>query len=478
MLHYDKEDLKTILNNLSVLLSASAYVFLIPIIFVLIYNEPQIYLYLYVLLALVVRVFASLIKFKPNVEIERRHAIVSIILFWLIFALFASIPFIVLEGQTFIDGFFESSSALTSTGYSMFASQDVLMHSTLFWRVFLEWLSGIGIVVLAIMGLLLTYSKFKMFAESEGHNEKITSSIKKTVLIFVAIYVVTSLIGIVLLRVTGMPLFDSIYYTFTSISSTGSNMTDAGLLQYNSFWALLIVFGLMVFGAMSFILHYKIFIKKNPFLYFKDKSFLFFIFMTIILFVFVMLQYSKLIPFHTLFYLVSSATGGINLFPISVHQTFPDFFKGVIIFLMFVGASTASTGGGIKWQRFIIILKTVWWKTKEMLLPKNALFQKRFDDQTIDDKVTLEVLSYTLMFVLFILLGTFILIALGYNALDSLLEITSAQSNIGFETGIVTTSMPLIGKIVFILNMFIGRLEIIPILVLFGFLFNIRLWKK
>ena len=96
MLHYNKEDLKIILNNLSVLLSASAYVFLLPIIFVLIYNEPQIYLYLYVLLALIVRIFARLLRFKSEITIERRHAIVSIILFWIVFSLFASIPFIVL----------------------------------------------------------------------------------------------------------------------------------------------------------------------------------------------------------------------------------------------------------------------------------------------------------------------------------------------------------------------------------------------
>lgn len=478
MLHYNKEDLKVILNNISILLKNSAYVFLIPIIIVLIYNEPTIFLFLYVLLALIVRTFGNLISFKTQLSLERRHAIVTIILFWIIFTLFASIPFIVLENLSFIDGLFEASSALTSTGYSMFASQDVLMHSTLFWRVLLEWLSGIGIVVLAILGLFLTYSKFKLFAESEGHSEKLKSSIKKTVIIFVTIYVVTSLIGIILLRITGMPLFDSIYYTFTSISSTGSNMTDAGLLSYNSIWPLIVIFGLMLFGAMSFISHYTVYKNKNPFLYFKDKSFLFYIFMTLSLFILVILQYSKLIPFHTLFYLVSAGTGGISLFNASTHYMFPDIFKGALIFLMFVGASTASTGGGIKWQRLIIILKTIWWKTKEMILPNNVIFQRKFDGQKIDDKITLDVLSFTLMYVLFVLFGTLTMIALGYNALDSLLEITSAQSNIGLDTGIVTTAMPLLGKLVFILCMFVGRLEIIPVLVFFGFIVNIRLRKK
>ena len=478
MLYYNKEDLKLILNNISVLLSASAYVFLIPIIFVFIYKEPTYYLFLYVLLALIVRTVAKLLKFKTKISVERRHAVVTIILFWIIFSLFASIPFIVLENCSFIDGFFESVSALTSTGYSMFASQSSLMYSTLFWRAFLEWLSGIGIVVLAILGLFLTYSKFKLFAESEGHTEKLKSSVKKTVAIFVAIYVFISIVGIILLRISGMPFFDSMYYTFTSIPSTGSDMTDTGLLGYNSIWVLVIIMFLMIFGAMSFITHYRVYDKKSLLEYFRDKSFVFYIIMAIFLFFIVMLQFSKLVPLHTLFYIVSSSTGGLSLFNYGIHQAFPDFFKGILIFLMFVGASTASPGGGIKLQRFIIFLKIVWWKTKEMILPEKAVFRKQFNGENIDTKIMLEVLGFILMYVLFILLGTFVFIALGYNALDSLFEVTSAQGNIGIPVGVISVATPIIGKIMLIINMLVGRLEIIPILVLFGFLFNIRLWRR
>lgn len=477
MLHYSLDDLKLISNNLSILLKSSAYVFLIPIIIVLIYNEPTIFIYLYVLLALVVRLFSSLLQFKSNAPVERRHAVVTIILFWIIFALFASIPFII-EGLPFIDGFFESVSALTSTGYSMFVSQNTLMYSTLFWRAILEWLSGIGIVVLAILGLFMTYSKFKIFAESEGHAEKMKSSIKKTVIIFVAIYIVISIIGIVLLRITGVPLFDSVYYTFTSISSTGSDMVDGGLLNYNSIWPLIVVLFLMLFGSMSFITHYRAFSKRSIIEYFKDKTIWFYTAIILFFFLFVMLKFSKLIPFHTLFYLISSATGGVNLFSSSVHQTFPDFFKAILVFLMFIGASTASTGGGIKIQRFIIIIKSVWWKVKSILLPKNSIFKREFNGEMINDGIISEVMSFALIYGLFILFGTFIFVALGYGALDSLLEVTSAQTNIGLSVGIIGPGLAVVGKITAIILMFIGRLEIIPVLVLFGFIFNIRPWRK
>lgn len=476
MLHYNKEDVKLIFNTVSSLLSASAYVFLFPIIFVLLYNEPTIFLYLYVLLALVVRVFAKLLSFKSKVEVERRHAVVSIILFWIFFSLFASIPFIVLEGASFIDGFFEAVSAITSTGVSMFLGKS-LMHSTLFWRSFLNWFSGIGIVVLAIMGLFMIYSKFKLFAESEGHSEKIGSSVKKTISIFVGIYGVFTIIGIILLRISGLPLFDSIYYTFTSISLTGTSMNSVGLLGYNSIWALIVVLFLLLAGGTSFITHYRVYSKRSLWEYFKDKNILFYIFITTFFFIFVMLKFSKLLPLHTLFYVISAETGGATLFTNAVHKTFPELVKGIMIFLMFVGGSTVSTAGGIKIQRLGIILKSIWWKVKAMLLPKNAVFRRRFNGQNITDRVTLEVMGYVLMYVLFVLFSTFVLMALGYHAINALFEVTSIQGGIGISTGIVSTSMPLIAKIILIINMFVGRLEIMPVLVLFGFLFNIRLRK-
>jgi trk system potassium uptake protein TrkH len=255
-------------------------------------------------------------------------------------------------------------------------------------------------------------------------------------------------------------------------------MTDAGLMGYNSIWPLIIILGLMLFGSMSFITHYRAFSKRSIIEYFKDKTIWVYTGIIIFFFLFVMLKFSKLIPFHTLFYLISSATGGVNLFGANIHQAFPDFFKAILIFLMFIGASTASTGGGIKIQRFVIIIKSVWWKVKSILLPKNSLFRREFNGDMVTDNVISDVMSFALIYGLFILLGTFIFVALGYGALDSLLEITSVQTNIGLSVGIIGPSLSVIGKMTAIILMFVGRLEIIPVLVLFGFIFNIRPWRK
>lgn len=478
MLHYGREDLKVIFTNLSFLLNISAYVFLLPIIAIFIFQEPKLYILVYLFLALIMRLFSKIIKFNPKIDIERRHAVVTIILFWIIFALFASIPFIAIEGYNFIDSFYESVSSMSSTGASMFNSQDALAYSSLFWRSLLEWLGGIGIVILAIMGLFMTYSNFRLFAESEGRSEKITSNVRKTLMIFIGLYFAFSLFGIVALRLAGLPLFDSVYYTFTSISSTGSSMSDLGVLGYgNEVVVLVLLLLLMILGTTSFITHYRVFTNKSLREYWKDKSLIFFIFIGIFFFFFVMLKFSKLVPLHTLYTIFSSGMGGVSLYPMEFNVNLPDVVKGILVFMMFVGGSTASAGGGIKRQRLLLIIKIIWWKTKTMLLPKNANFRRKFDNNIVDDKTILEVLGYVLMYVLFIILGTFVLMGLGYNGMDSLMEVTSHQGNIGMPI-FVDASLPLIGKIMLIINMFIGRLEIVPVLVLFGFIFNIRLRKK
>jgi trk system potassium uptake protein TrkH len=478
MLHYGREDLKVIFTNLSTLLNASSYIFLLPILMIFIYQEPKLYIIVYLILALVMRLFSKLIKSNPKIEVERRHAVVTIILFWLTFGLFASVPFIVIEGHNFINGFYESISAMSSTGVSMFASQNALAYSSLFWRSLLEWLGGIGIVVLAIMGLFMTYSNFKLFAESEGRSDKITPNVKKTLAIFIILYFAFSLFGIVALRVAGLPLFDSMYYTFTSISGTGSDMTDVGVLGYGNEIAVLFLLLLIMFlGTTSFITHYRVFINKNLREYWKDKSLVYFIIIGLFFFFFIMLKFSKLVPLHTLYTIFSSGMGGVSLYPMSFNVNLPDVVKGIIVFMMFVGGSTASSGGGIKRQRLLLIIKIIWWKTKTMLLPKNANFQKKFDNNIVEDKTILEVLGYVLIYVLFIILGTFVLMGLGYNGMDSLMEVTSHQGNVGVPI-FVDASLPLLGKIMLIINMLVGRLEIVPVLVLFGFIFNIRLKKK
>ncbi len=476
MLHYGKEDLKLIFSNLGTIFNFIAYLFLIPIIVILIYQEPFIYSLTYLFLALLVKFFAKLLNFKTKIHIERRHAVVIIILFWLIFSFFASIPFFILEKATFVDAIFESVSSITNTGISMFESQDLLAYSTLFWRVLLEWLGGIGFVVMALMGLFMTYTNFSILAASEGFSDKIAFNIKKTLSIFLMIYIIGTIIGIIALKIAGLPLFDSIYYAFTAISSGGSEMTDLGLKAYANFYpVLLIVLGIMIFGATSFITHYKVMKTKSLREYFNDKSNVMYLILIIGLFFTITLKFTKLSSFETLFYLISSSTGGVSYKNII---NYPEILKIILIFLTFMGGSTASTGGGVKRQRIMIIFKSIWWKIKAFLLPENSKFRRRFDNKNISYSEINEVYGFVLIYFLFVLFGTVIFMAYNFAGIDSLLIVTSAQGGVGYTLGLINNTIPIILKFMLMLNMIVGRLEIIPVLVLFGFISNIRFNKK
>ena len=476
---YNIEDLKLILNNTGILLYFTSFLFIIPLIIILIYNEPTNYIFIYIIIAILTMAVSRLLRFNYTIKPTLNHAIITTGFFWLIFNVIASLPFELIEHMSFIDGFFESVSATTTTGLSMIIAPNQLANSTLFWRSLIGWIGGLGIIVLAMLGLFFSLKKFKYFSEAEGHADLMQSNIKKTISTLWSIYLFGTLIGALALRISGLPLFDALNYAMTAISTTGTDIVNGGLLSYHSLWAIIITFLIMLFGATSFITHYYFFKKRQLKAYFKDSEFISIILLVLLGFIFISLKYIKFFNFDTLFHLMSAITcGGIPLYHTYVLKAYPEFLKTIFIFLMFIGGSSASTAGGIKVQRFIILLKMVWWKTKELMLPKNSYFPKKFGKKILDNKELRDIYSFIQLYILFVILGLIVFVFLGYGFINSAFEVTSAQGNVGLSVGITKITMPLIGKIMLILNMLIGRLEIIPVFALFGFFINYKLRKK
>ena len=192
----------------------------------------------------------------------------------------------------------------------------------------------------------------------------------------------------------------------------------------------------------------------------------------------IVLKYSKLFDIYTLYHVVSALTcGGIGLYMPNVFVNYGEFFKTIFVFLMFIGGSTTSTAGGIKIQRFILIIKMLWWKIKEIILPKKAYFSKKFEGKILTSSDLKDISNFIQIYILFVLLGTFVLVFLGYGFLDSLFEVVSAQGNVGLTVGIVKATMPVVAKIMLIINMLIGRLEIIPLFAIIGFVINTKIKK-
>ena len=151
-----------------------------------------------------------------------------------------------------------------------------------------------------------------------------------------------------------------------------------------------------------------------------------------------------------------------------------DFVKGILILLMIIGGSAGSTAGGIKISRTIIFTKSIYWRLKQSVLPSGTFFKRSFEGQNVTDKELKELSQFILIWIILLAVGTLVVSAHGYSMADSLFEVASAQSNAGITTGISQQGMPVAIEVMLIINMFVGRLEIIPILASIGFLIALK----
>jgi len=320
----------------------------------------------------------------------------------------------------------------------------------------------------------MSYNNFKQLAEAEGRGDKIQSSIIKTIKSYWVIYLVATIIGIVLLSLFGMPIFDAICYSFNAISTNGMDINSTGILGYGSLAIIIILLIMMLFGATSFITHNLFFREKKLKAYFSDPEYLFLIAMPLLI-TLALFKYFKFIPIHEIFLSTASiAWGGTTLNYVGLNLINPDFYKILIIFVMFVGGSSASASGGIKIQRFLLLIKSTWWKLKEFAMPKQTYFTKKFCGKVLNSEIIRGIFVLTLVYVIFILTSTIIFTLYGYPFLDSLFEITSAQGNIGISVGIIGAGLPLLLKIIVIFEMLLGRLEIVSLFIVFGFFIWMR----
>tara|TARA_B100000315_G_C14329750_1_gene474727 strand:- start:101 stop:715 length:615 start_codon:yes stop_codon:yes gene_type:complete len=175
--------------------------------------------------------------------------------------------------------------------------------------------------------------------------------------------------------------------------------------------------------------------------------------------------------FHTF---SAISCGGFSLVTANDVAAWDDFVKLVLIAVMFVGGSAGSTAGGIKISRFIIFVKSIYWRIKEAVLPEKSFFAKKFEGKNLELKQIKEINQFILLWILLLGIGTLVLTLYGNSMADSLFEVVSAQSNAGISTGITNAAMPFGVKIMLIINMWIGRLEIIPILSAIGFMLSLR----
>jgi trk system potassium uptake protein len=469
---------KNVFNSTGQIIFYSSFTLLIPLIMSFIFNEGLKVSFVYFLIFLFTLLFGFLLyKSVPkqiSFGITFTQSLIVVCFVWILFNIFASLPFYFLSPDlTFLDSFFESMSSLTTTGLTMYENLAPSLQSLSVWRSFLSWIGGLGLIVLVFFGIIKGLSNSSKLISAEGH-DKIRPSIKKTIMDMWFIYLIITIIGVIFLYVFGMTLFDAFNYSMSAVSTTGSQSNALGLGLIGNIPIYIVLILIMILGATSFLLHFQFYFKRSFKVYLKDKQFIYMLLLILIAALVVFLKLNGEMNFlSVLLNIVSMITcGGFITFSTTELMSFSPFIFLIFLLLMFTGGSTGSTTGGIKVDRLVLSIKSIFWKIRQINLPDIAYFSKKYNGKIIDNAKIRAVYFLIFMWFCFILLGTFMFTFHGYSIQESVFEVISAQSNVGISSGITEQSMPNVLKVMLIINMWVGRLEIIPILSILGVLFT------
>ncbi len=460
-----KRDLRIISNPLGIIMQGIGLVILSPIIISFIYGESY---YMDFLISGGFSIFVGFIlrMFQPHREnLHLKHGMIIAAIAWLWAALMGSFALMMATDLSFLNAYFESMSAWSGSGLSIFTNVEILPRSVLFLRSIEQWIGGLGVVIVVIGILIRPGTAAARLYKSEAREERIRPSITSTVKIIWKIYLFYTVIGVLLYVLAGMSLFDAINNTFTNLSTGGMSIKNNNIGAYNSPSITIITIVLMLIGGTSFLVHYKA-IRGRVLDVFRDIQFQAMI-VIVSLFSILIIVYGKFTTLNAVFYVVSaiSCTGSSTV-PVSAMAAWMDYPKVILAVCMIIGLAAGSTSGALKLIRVITLLKGIYWELKSALSPHGAVIPHKIGGKNIEDREIKEAGNYTFIYLLFILIGWLVFMQYGYDGIDSLFEIASAQGNVGLSMGITSPTMPWGAEIFMIFSMWIGRLEIIPALLL------------
>ncbi|WP_262181440.1 TrkH family potassium uptake protein [Haloarcula laminariae] len=385
-----------------------------------------------------------------------------------------------------LDAVFESMSGFTGTGLTVAAVEEKLPRSLHWWRSFIEWVGGVGVIVLTVAILRRGGSSgsYTLY-ESEARSEKIHPSIVTTVREIWKIFVGLTLGSIVLFLLAGMPLWDAINHGMTGIATGGFSVHAESIGYYDSPLIEYATVPIMVAGSIAFPIHYLIFKGEVRNLYTDLQTRWVFIWFTVGSLVLTAIlyangQYATLEEtFRVALFQFVSATSNTGFGSTAIGGgTEQVWSAGATLWAclgMLTGAAAGSTVSGLKLIRVITLIKGTVWQIQDVFRPQSAIAYLQIGDRKLSEEQAQR--EYTEATVVFILWITFLVIGVAVllrvlspaHPLEYVIfDVMSAQSNVGLSSGITGPDMPDTAKAMLILNMWVGRLEIIPIAVLVG----------
>ncbi len=418
------------------------------------------------------------------------HGLVVASLGWILAMMFGAIPHW-LSGQfgSYLDACFDLMSGYTTTGLILIQDLDHASHGLNMWRHLLTYAGGQGIVVIALTFLFAgTGGAFKVYA-SEGKEEKLLPNVIKTaraIWMISLTYLVVGSLGIwIALLKDGMPVgrgfLHSVWLFMGAWSTGGFAPQSLNLLYYHSFWVEAVTLVIFVIGSFNFALHYAVWTGNRREIY-RNVEVISFTVTVSLTTMMLALGFSKFGLFNSLteffrkgFYnLVSghTTTGNSTIYSVAFYKDFGFIAMWAVIIAMAIGASACSTGGGFKGLRMGIAAKAFWLEIKRIISPESAVVREKvhhIKDLWLDDALIRGTFLILIGYVIIYGLGAIVGIIYGYQPSVAFFDAVSAGSNTGLSAGLTSPAMPALLKIVYIFEMWAGRLEFMSILALIGF---------
>ncbi|MCG6200713.1 TrkH family potassium uptake protein [Psychromonas antarctica] len=397
---------------------------------------------------------------------------------WVLASLFAALPFVLIQHISYSDAFFETMSGITTTGSTVLHNLDTMHPSILLWRSILQWLGGVGFIVMGVAILpFLNVGGMRLFqTESSDWSDKAESKTRNVAIDILLVYLILTLCCFIGYRASGMSGFDALNHAMTTISTGGYSTSDGSMGHFSvgAHWNAIIF---MFLGGLPFLLFIRAFNHRNFLYLINDAQVIGFIKVIVVctasLTAYLTLtgqfSFSDAIRL-SLFNVVSVLT--TTGFGLDDFITWGDFSVMVFFGLLFFGACSGSTAGGMKIFRFQIAMSLL--KRQLMLLMHpHGIFPQKYNNRTVSDEILRSLIAFVLAYLATIIVATLLLTLFGATSMVALTAAITAVSNVG--PGLAPSigpsgnfaDFPDISKWILSVCMLMGRLEILTVVVLF-----------
>ncbi len=458
------------------LLRYEALFMLLPTVTGLIYGEKEAFTFLGV--GILIFLLGSILvrKIPENKQLYTKDGSVTVALGWIILSIFGALPF-TLSGEIpfYIDALFETISGFTTTGASVLSDVEALSHTSIMWRSFTHWVGGMGVFVfiLSLVPMIGGYTMQLMKAESPGPSvDKFVPKVRDTAKLLYSIYLVITVIQAICLLLAKMPLFDTLTLTFGTVGTGGFGIKNDSLASYTSLQQIIITFFMIVSG-INYSFYFLIISKK-----FKDAFHLEEVrwYLGIILAAVVIITLNTMHLYsgfletlkHAFFQVGSIIT--TTGYSSTDFNLWPELSKMVLTLLMITGACAGSTAGGFKLSRMMILFKSIKKELSSMIHPREVK-KIRMDGHVISNDVLRTAHVYLVIYWAIFLLSILLISVDNFDFATNFSAVAATFNNIGpglakvgpmSNFGIYST----FSKIVLMIGMLIGRLELYPIMLL------------